>query len=59
MVKAGAKGVTDTSKGALKMSEDTIKGTAEAATKSAKKIGEGLKKVIPIKKKKEQNPEAE
>ena len=56
VVKAGTIGVAEISIQALKLGGDTAKGTAEITSKSAKMIGEGLKKVLPLKKKKPQNP---
>lgn len=56
VVKVGAKGVTDASKGVLKLGGDTAKGavkiTGKITGKSVEGIGKGLKKVLPFKKKK-------
>ena len=59
VVKGGVKGVTETGKGALKMSEGTAKEAvkitqkgAEKALKGAEKVGKDLKKALQFKKKK-------
>ncbi len=52
VVKAGTKGVTETSKEALKLGGDTAKGAAKITGKSVEGISKGLKKVLPFKKKK-------
>ncbi len=58
VVKAGTKGVSDTSKEVLKLGGNTAKEAVKMTGKSVEGIGKGLKKVLPFKKKKAvPNPE--
>ncbi|NOX99988.1 MAG: hypothetical protein GXP30_09695 [Verrucomicrobia bacterium] len=52
VVKAGTKGVTDTSKEVLKLGGNTAKEAVKMTGKSVEGIGKGLKKVLPFQKKK-------